>query len=215
MISGDPRVVKAQRVGQDWLLGEEELTEAVEMLKGGSLVVYPTDTLYGLGADPYDEGAVRRLYRVKRRPWTEPVSLVVAGFEEARRLAHLTEPGRRLWKTFLPGPLTLLLPAKPEAPPPPVTRAGVIGLRCPAHPISHALTEEFGPLTTTSANRHGAQSPRRAEEAMTQLGADADLYIDAGPAPLGRSSTIVDLCQDPPTIKREGALTREELNLHG
>ncbi|MEE9593071.1 MAG: L-threonylcarbamoyladenylate synthase [Thermoplasmata archaeon] len=215
MTSDGPRVLKAHRVDDDWRLGEEALTEAIEMLKGGSLVVYPTDTLYGLGADPYDEGAVRRLYRVKRRPWTEPVSLIVAGFEEARRLAHLTEPGQRLWKTFLPGPLTLLLPTKPEAPPPPVTRAGVIGLRCPAHPIPHALTEEFGPLTTTSANRHGAESPRRVEEAVTQLGAEADLYIDAGPSPLGLPSTIVDLCQDPPTIKRVGALTREELNLHG
>ncbi|MFQ5985869.1 MAG: L-threonylcarbamoyladenylate synthase [Thermoplasmata archaeon] len=215
MSSEGLRVVKAHRLGRDWTLREEVLVETVEKLKGGALVVYPTDTLYGLGADPYDEGAMRRLYQVKRRPWSEPVSVVVAGFEEAERLAHLTGPGKQLWKAFLPGPLTLLLPAKPEAPPPPVTREGVIGLRCPAHPIPRSLAEEFGPLTTTSANRHGAPSPQRVEEAMTQLGADADLYIDAGPTPRGLPSTIVDLSLDPPTIKREGALSREELNLHG
>ncbi|MFQ6012739.1 MAG: L-threonylcarbamoyladenylate synthase [Thermoplasmata archaeon] len=214
-MTAGPRIVKAHRVGGNWVLPEKDLTEAVELLKGGSLVVYPTDTLYGLGADPYDEAAVRRLYRAKGRPESAPVSLVVAGQEEADRLAHLTGPGRRLWKTFLPGPLTLLLPAKPEAPPPPVTREGVIGLRCPAHPIPRALAEEFGPLTTTSANRHGAASPRRAEEAVARLGKAVDLYIDAGPSPRGLPSTVVDLSGDPPTVKREGALTREELNLDG
>jgi L-threonylcarbamoyladenylate synthase len=210
-----PKVTKAHRVDDRWVLHPKELMEAVDLLKGGGLVVYPTDTLYGLGADPYDNAAMDRLYRVKRRPWTEPMSLVVGDIEEAGRLAHLLESGRRLWKAFLPGPLTLLLPAKPEAPPPPVTRDGIVGLRYPEHPIPRAIAAEFGPVTTTSANRHGAPAPVRAEEAMTQLGTDVDLYIDAGPSPYGLPSTIVDLSRDPPTIKREGALTREELNLHG
>ncbi|MEE9592168.1 MAG: L-threonylcarbamoyladenylate synthase [Thermoplasmata archaeon] len=189
--------------------------EAVDLLKGGGLVVYPTDTLYGLGADPYDDEAVRRLYRVKRRQRSEPVSLVVADMAEAERLAYLLKPGRRLWKAFLPGPLTLLLPAKPEAPPPPVTHEGVVGLRWPKQVIPRAIAAEFGPITTTSANRHGAPAPVRVEEAVGQLGSDVDLYIDAGPSPHGVPSTIVDLSQDPPTITREGVLTRKELNLHG
>ena len=215
MTQDTPRVTKAHRVGDRWVLHPEELMEAVDLLKGGCLVVYPTDTLYGLGADPYDAEAVRRLYRVKRRPRTEPMSLVVGDREEAERLAYLLEPGRRLWKAFLPGPLTLLLPAKPEAPPPPVTHEGVVGLRCPKQAIPRALAAEFGPITTTSANRHGAPAPVRVEEAVGQLGIDVDLYIDAGPSPYGVPSTIVDLSRDPPTVKREGALTRKELNLHG
>lgn len=210
-----PRIARAHRVGEDWVLHEEDLMEAVDLLKGGALVVYPTDTLYGLGADPYDDAAVRRLYRVKRRPRSEPVSLVVADMVEAERLAHLVGPGRRLWKTFLPGPLTLLLPMKPEAPPPPVTRDGVVGLRCPNQAIPRALADEFGPITTTSANRHGAPAPRQAEEAVAQFGTEVDLYIDAGPSPYGLPSTVVDLSVDPPTVKREGALTPDELNLHG
>ncbi|MFQ5919612.1 MAG: L-threonylcarbamoyladenylate synthase [Thermoplasmata archaeon] len=215
MTPDTPKVTQAHRVDHRWVLHPEELMEAVDLLKGGGLVVYPTETLYGLGADPYDSAAVERLYRVKGRPRTEPMALVVGDMEEARRLAHLLEPGRRLWEAFLPGPLTLLLPAKPEAPPPPVTREGIVGLRCPRRAIPRALASEFGPITTTSANRHGASAPVRVEEAVAQLGAGVDLYIDAGPSAYGLPSTIVDLSQDPPTIKREGALTREELNLHG
>ncbi|MDX1533996.1 MAG: L-threonylcarbamoyladenylate synthase [Thermoplasmata archaeon] len=215
MTSGHPAVLKAHRLDDRWVLHPQELVAVVDVLKAGGLIVYPTDTLYALGVDPYDEAAVRRLYRVKRRPWTEPMSVLVGDLEEAERLAHIVDPGRRLWKAFLPGPLTLLLPAKPEAPPSPVTRNRVVGLRLPRHSIPRALAAEFGPITTTSANRHGAEDPTDIKEAKAQLRGDVDLYIDAGPAPHGLPSTVVDLTQDPPTVKREGALTRDELNLDG
>jgi L-threonylcarbamoyladenylate synthase len=115
----------------------------------------------------------------------------------------------------MPGPLTLLLPAGPEAPLAPVVREDVVGLRCPDHGVPLRLAKEFGPLTATSANLHGAPGPRTVDDARRQVGRDATLYIDAGPCPLGQGSTVVDLTTSPPTVKREGALPVTELRLDG
>jgi L-threonylcarbamoyladenylate synthase len=209
------KVVRARRVDEHWELEEEDLIEVIEILKAGGLVVYPTDTLYGLGADPYDPQSVERLYRVKRRPKGEPVSIVVSGLEEAQRLAHFSDPAIQLWRSFMPGPLTLILEAKPEAPPYPITRDGALGLRMPDHDIPLLLAREFGPLTATSANLHGRSPPATVEEARSQLGEEVDLYIDAGPCPLGEESTVVEVRAGRATIKREGALKRRELEGHG
>ncbi len=209
------RRLRAHGAAGHWGLREEDLVEVVEVLKAGGLVVYPTDTLYGLGADPYDEAAMDRLYRVKGRPHGEPVALVVAGLEEARQLAHLTRAAHRLWDAFLPGPLTLIVHATPEAPRRVVTREGGLGLRMPDHGVPLAMAREFGPLTTTSANRHGRPPPRTVEEAEAQLGDAVDLYVDAGPCPVGEGSTVVDLTGERATVKREGAVSREELERHG
>lgn len=214
-MSTSPRHLHAREANGRWELREEDLIEVVECLKAGGLAVYPTDTLYGLGADPYDEAAMDRLYRVKGRPRHDPVALVVAGLEEAERLAQVTPAARRLWEAFLPGPLTLILPSRPEAPPRAVTQEGAVGLRMPDHGVPIAVAREFGPLTATSANRHGSLPPRTLEEAETQLGEAADLYVDAGPCPLGVGSTVVDLTGERATVKREGAVAREELEGHG
>lgn len=214
-MSAVPRRLQAREGSSGWALQEGELVEVVEALKGGGLVVYPTDTLYGLGADPYDGAAMDRLYRVKGRPPGEPVALVVASLEEARRLAHLSPAALRLWEAFLPGPVTLILRATPEAPPRAVTGEGGVGLRMPDHGIPLAVAREFGPFTATSANRHGRPSPRTREEAEAQLGDEVDLYVDAGPSPIGRGSTVVDLTGERATVKREGAVARDELERHG
>ncbi len=115
----------------------------------------------------------------------------------------------------MPGPLTLILRAKAEAPPPPVTKEGALGLRMPRHDVPLLLGQEFGPFTATSANLHGGPPPRTFGEAYSQLGGEVDLLIDAGTCPLGRESTVLELIGDQPTIKREGALAREELERHG
>lgn len=209
-----PRLV-AHRRDAGWTLTEEGLVQVVELLKRGQLVVYPTDTLYGLGADPYDPLAVERLYRAKRRPRGEPISLLVADKDQARRLARFSPLTERLWDAHLPGPLTLLLPATPEAPLAPVTREAVVGLRMPDHGVPLLLAREFGPLTATSANLHRVPPPRTVADAQAQLKGDVALYVDAGPCPPGGASTVVDCTQDPPTVKREGALSRRELDLDG
>lgn len=209
------KVLRARRIDEGWSLDEEDLIEVIETLKRGGLVAYPTDTIYGLGADPYDPKAMDSLYAVKRRPKGEPVSVIVSGLEEARRMAHFSEVALRLWRTFMPGPLTLILEAKPEAPPYPVTKGGALGIRMPRHDIPLLLAGEFGPITATSANIHGRPSPKTVEEARSQLRGEVDLYIDAGPSPIGVESTIVDVREGRATIKREGALKGEELEGHG
>lgn len=209
------RTIRARRTEAGWALAEDDLVEAVEVLKRGRLVVYPTDTLYGLAGDPHDPLAMERLYRAKRRPRGEPVALVVANREQARRVAVLSPAAERLWAAHLPGPLTLLLPAGPEAPMAPVVRDDVVGLRVPDHGVPLQLAREFGPFTATSANLHTLRPPRTVEDARKQLGDDVTLYLDAGPAPLGRPSTVMDLTEDPPTVKREGAVSRAELGLDG
>jgi L-threonylcarbamoyladenylate synthase len=209
------RVVRAKRLRDGWNLAEADLIEVIEVLKGGGLLVYPTDTLYGLGADPYDSEAVDRLYRVKSRPKGEPVSVAVSSLEEARRLARFSERALEMWRSFMPGPLTLILEATPQAPPYPITKDGALGLRMPRHDIPLLLAREFGPITATSANIHGRPAPRTVEEARSQLGKEVRLYIDAGPCYIGVGSTVVDLTSGQATIKREGALKKGELEGRG
>lgn len=208
-------MLKARFVNDDWELGEEDLVRVVEALKSGGLVVYPTETLYGLAADPYDEEAVDRLFRTKRRPRGEPVSVALPGLEEAQSLAHFSPLALNVWAAFMPGPLTLILRAMPEAPPYVLTEEGNIGLRMPRHPVALTIAREFGPITASSANVHGQPPPKTIEEARSQLADEVDLYVDAGPCPVGRGSTVVDLTGDRPIVKREGAVPREELERYG
>lgn len=215
MNSQTARVVRARMVDGRWELEERDLMEAIEVLKSGGLVVYPTETLYGLGVDPYDEEAINRLYKVKQRPRGDPVAVLVSGLEEAERIAHFSHQALKIWEAFMPGPLTLILKAKPEAPSFVVTRKGALGLRMPKHDVPLNLALEFGPITTSSANIHHGLSPRTLTEALSQLGGQVALYIDAGPCPLGEESTVLDLTLDRAMIKREGVLAREELERYG
>jgi L-threonylcarbamoyladenylate synthase len=191
------------------------LRDVLSVLEGGELVVYPTDTVYGLAADPFNPLAVDRLYEVKRRPKDQPISIAVATVEEARRLAHFNAAAEYLWQHFMPGPLTILLKPREEAPGPPLTAGGLLGLRMPGHPVVEVLTKSFGPLTATSANRHGGRSPRDVAEAAAELGTDSKLYLDAGPCPLGVESTVVDASGGKVIVKRRGALDSSEMVGHG
>ncbi len=202
-------------MGRRWKYIGGSLAEAVEVLASGALVVYPTETVYGLGADPFRPAAVDALYAAKGRPRDQPVSVLVATVEEARRLARFNPAAEYLWRHFMPGPLTILLEPREEAPKPPVTAGGLLGLRMADHPVALALVRAHGPLTATSANRHGQPSPRDVSAAVGQLATAAALYIDAGPCPLGVESTVVDASSGKVMVKREGALVRERLEGHG
>src|SRR3970282_562428 len=184
------RTIAGRMKGGHCALAREEYEAVCQALDAGHLIVYPTDTLYGLGCDPFELPAVERLFEVKRRPADQPIALALTSRDQIPRYARVTPLAQRVIAKHLPGPVTILLRAGSEAPPPPVPS---LGIRGPAHPVAIAIAKAFGPITTTSANLHGGPSPGTCDAARDQLGDAVDLYIDCGPTPHGAESTIVDL----------------------
>ncbi len=193
-------------IGTKYVLDAVALEHVKATLKKGGLVVHPTDTVYGLAADPFQEAAVERAYAVKSRPRDLALSMAVPEVDDIFRYGLRTPIAERFCAKNLPGPFTVVLKATPAAPRALVSKAGMIGLRVPDHPISRLLTKACGPLTSTSANRHGHPSPTTCDDARDQLGDAVDVYLDAGPTPLGRESTVVDLSGPKANILRQGAL---------
>jgi len=191
------------------------LEEVLTHLREGRLVVYPTDTVYALGADPYNKEAVRKLYKLKKRPVHMPISIAVASLKELKRLGKISGEVLNIYEGYLPGPITLLLRKGKEAPPPPVSSANLIGVRIPDNPIALLLAKEFGPITSTSANLHGRIAPSNAETSIQQLGKEVSIYLDCGPCFYGRESTVVDVSGRKGRVIREGAIPMGRLRIHG
>ncbi|MCH8196429.1 MAG: threonylcarbamoyl-AMP synthase [Chloroflexi bacterium] len=191
---------------------EEQLREALATLRGGGLVAYPTDTVYGLGANALDTRAVQRIFEAKGRPTTQPLPLLVADLPMLKQTAVLVSPtAETLAQRFLPGPLTLVL-HKSSWVPSAVTGGGpTVAVRIPGHEIPRALSAGLdAPLVGTSANPSGAPSVTSAEEVRRQLGGLVDYVMD-GECSGGRESTVLDLTRDPPVILRQGAIARREI----
>jgi L-threonylcarbamoyladenylate synthase len=173
------------------------LDAAVRALAAGRLVVYPTDTLLGVAARATDRRAVDRLLDAKGRPARLPISVAVSSTEELEELATLSPTGARFARRHLPGPYTLLAPGAARTrrsfAAPIVGVRGTIGFRIPDHPLARELARRAGPITATSANRHGAAPARSVAEARRVFGNDVATYLPATPAPSGRPSTLVDL----------------------
>lgn len=205
------RTIRGRMKGGHWALSREEYEAVCEALDAGRPIVYPTDTLYGLGCDPFEAPAVERVFALKRRPADQPIALALTTRDQVPRYAHVTALAQRFIAKHLPGPVTILLRATPGAPPPLVSSTGLIGIRVPDHPVAIAITKAFGPITTTSANLHDGPSPATCDAARDQLGDAVDLYIDCGPTRHGAESTIVDLTGDSTNVIREGALRRGDL----
>jgi len=205
------RTIAGRMKGGHWALAREEYEAVCQALDAGHLIVYPTDTLYGLGCDPFEAPAVERVFEVKRRPADQPIALALTSRNQIPRYAHVTPLAQRIIAKHLPGPVTILLRATSQAPPPLVSSTGLIGVRVSDHPVAIAITKAFGPITTTSANLHGGPSPATCDAARDQLGEAVDLYIDCGPTRHGKESTIVDLTGDSINVIREGALRRGDL----
>ncbi len=198
--------IPAVCIGTKYVLDASAVDRIRACLAEGGLVVHPTDTVYGLAADPFQAKAVDRLYAVKARPRDLAVSMAVADVEEVFRYGTKTPLAENFCRKNLPGPYTVVLRATPEAPPALVNRQSLIGIRVPDHPIPRLVARIAGPITTTSANRHGQPSPTSCDEAKAQLGEAVDLYIDAGPSPVGRESSVVDLSGPRAKVLRQGAL---------
>jgi L-threonylcarbamoyladenylate synthase len=195
-------------IGTKYVIDSAAVDRIREVIRRGGLVVHPTDTIYGLAADPHQEAAVTRVYEVKARPRDLALSMALADVADLFRYGVRTPLAERFCAKNLPGPYTVVLRATEEAPKSLVSKGGLIGLRIPDHPIPRLLVKTCGPITSTSANRHGQPSPATCEEAKAQLGERVDVYVDAGPTPLGQESTVVDLSGPKAKILRPGAIPR-------
>jgi L-threonylcarbamoyladenylate synthase len=191
----------------------EEVRRAAQILRRGGLVAFPTETVYGLGADASNEAALKRLYAVKRRPPDHPVIVHFASAEDAFAWARdVPEAARRLAARFWPGPLTLILKRAARVGDFVTGGQDTVGLRVPSHPVVHELLMIFGGgVAAPSANRFGRVSPTRAEHVREDLGAEVDLVLEGGPSEVGIESTIVDLSRGGAVLLRPGAISRAEL----
>ena len=191
----------------------QAIEAAAACLAAGGLVAFPTETVYGLGADAGNGEAIARLYAAKGRPSFNPLIAHVADVAAARRLARFDAAAERLAAAFWPGPLTLVLPKRPDCGVADLALAGLdsVAVRVPAHRIAHALLAAFnGPVVAPSANRSGHVSPTSAAHVLADLRGRIDMVIDAGPCAVGVESTIV-ACLGAPTLLRPGGLPREQI----
>lgn len=190
------------------------IAEAAALLGAGRLVAFPTETVYGLGADATDERAVARVFDAKGRPHFNPLIVHVAEAAEAFALGVPDSRAEALAAALWPGPLTLVLPCRPRCPVALLARAGLdtVAVRVPAHPVALALIREAGvPVAAPSANRTGAVSPTTAGHVLEGLSGRIDAVLDAGPCPVGVESSVLDLSGRMPLLLRPGGATVEAI----
>ena len=194
-------------------MAAREIARAVELLRAGRLVAFPTETVYGLGADASSEKAIARLYEVKRRPADHPVIVHFASSDVAFKWAgDVPDTARKLASKFWPGPLTLILKRSSKANDFVTGGQDTVGLRVPSHPIAHALLEKFGGgIAAPSANRFGMVSPTTAAHVRQDLGKEVDLVLEGGPSEVGIESTIVDLSSGKAVLLRPGRISKHDL----
>jgi L-threonylcarbamoyladenylate synthase len=188
------------------------IVESVQLLKAGRLVAFPTETVYGLGADATNAEAVARIFAAKGRPPTNPLIAHVADAEVARRYTAWSDAAERLSRVFWPGPLTLVLPKHPSIADAATAGLASVGVRVPQHPLALELLRAFdGPVAAPSANRSNRVSPTTAQHVREELGDSVDLILDGGPCTVGIESTVLDLTGPTPTILRPGGVSRAQL----
>ena len=205
------RVIKAQATRDGAV--DTAAESAARVLTAGGLVAFPTETVYGLGADATNAEAVARLYEAKGRPSFNPLIAHVIDAAAARALAHFDHAAERLAEAFWPGPLTLVLSRRADCPVAELATAGLdtIAVRVPSHRVARAILAAVGrPLVAPSANRSGHVSPTTAQHVLADLRGRIELIVDGGQTPMGLESTIV-ACLDAAMLLRPGALPRTEL----
>ncbi|WP_420327795.1 L-threonylcarbamoyladenylate synthase [Mameliella sp.] len=193
----------------------QDLTRAAGTLAEGGLVAFPTETVYGLGADARQDHAVARIYKAKERPEFNPLIVHVADLDAAKELVIWSEAAQALADAFWPGPLTLVLPLREGAHVSRLVTAGLdsLAVRMPAAPVAQNLLRAFGgPVAAPSANRSGQISPTRAAHVIEGLGDRIEAVVDGGPCAVGLESTILGLTGTPPTLLRPGGITEEALS---
>src|SRR5512133_768452 len=189
------------------------IAEAAETIRNGGLVAFPTETVYGLGANALDVDAVGRIFTAKGRPAADPLIVHLSGLDQITRVVRSVSPeAQKLAETFWPGPLTLILPKRPAVPDLVTSELDTVAVRVPNHPVALALIQAAGvPIAAPSANRFGHTSPTTAKHVLHDLDGRIDIILDGGSASIGVESTVLDLSTTPPRILRPGGVTREML----
>ncbi|MEA1904690.1 MAG: L-threonylcarbamoyladenylate synthase, partial [Candidatus Hadarchaeota archaeon] len=173
---------------------------------------YPTETVYGLGVDASSDEPVAKVFKAKNRPLENPISVAVDSIDMARKAIEMTKAAEALFENFLPGPLTIVIKAKPTISELVTARTEKVGVRIPDHPVALKLIESFGkPITSTSANLSGRTPPATAEEALKQLGESVEVALDSGECRIRTPSTVVDATLDRPKILRKGPIAAGEI----
>jgi L-threonylcarbamoyladenylate synthase len=193
-------------------ISESDFALILSILRSGGVIGFPTDTAYGLGADPYNESALERIFKIKGRTETKPILLLVASVAMAETVSVPNPIFYQVAQQFWPGPLTMILPAKAFVSEKVTAGTKTVGLRWPISPWATRLIERFGSaITATSANRSGLPTAVRAEEVRAQLDNSIDALIDGGTLPARSGSTLLDLTGDLPVLLREGPISFERL----
>ncbi|HOM97712.1 MAG TPA: L-threonylcarbamoyladenylate synthase, partial [Acetomicrobium sp.] len=199
-----------------WNPDVEVIKLAAEKIRERGLVAFPTETVYGLGANALDEEAVRKIFLAKGRPQDNPLIVHVASLEAAQRIAYCSQRALNLMKAFWPGPLTLVMKSKEIVPK--ITSGGLdtVAIRMPSHPVALALIEKSGiPIAAPSANTSGRPSPTNAEAVYDDLGDKIDVILDSGPTDVGVESTVIDVTGERVVLLRPGGLPVEALESFG
>ena len=191
----------------------EELKEVAKIIKNGGVVVFPTDTVYGIGTNGLNEEAIKKLYEIKNRKLNKPICLLVSDMEMINKLAiDITKTELKLMKTFFPGPFTIILKKNKIIPNILTANTDTVGIRIPDSEITRKLIEYAGvPIATSSANISGNRSGTNLKNVFEELGNKVDYYIDEGESKIGISSTIVRVDSESPKILRQGSITEQEI----
>lgn len=191
----------------------EDIDQAVEILRGGGLIAFPTETYYGLAVDPFSESALKRLFTIKNRPAIKPVLLLIPSRDHLARLtSNVPDEAEILMDRFWPGPLTVVLSARKELSEMLTGGTGTVGVRISPHPLTHALMQAFdGPLTATSANRSGGKPAVSGEEVIDIFGDEIDMLLDGGRTPGQKPSTLVGFSEDAVECIREGCISSDAI----
>jgi L-threonylcarbamoyladenylate synthase len=194
-------------------ISPSELARAAGLIRSGELVAFPTETVYGLGANALDAAAIDKIYAAKGRPATSPLIVHVSSIEMAQELVRQwPEQADRLARKFWPGPLTLVLPKQPHVPDRLTAGLDTVGVRMPANPIAQALIREAGvPIAAPSANRFTELSPTTAQHVREALGNRVAMVLDGGPSSVGIESTVLSLVGGDAVLLRPGMITRREM----
>jgi L-threonylcarbamoyladenylate synthase len=189
---------------------KNDFSAALQSLKAGEPIIYPTDTLYALGADIYNETAVKKVFAIKQRPFSIPLPVAVSSIKEIETVAFMNEAAWKIGEKFLPGTITIILKKNPSVPSIVTAGSDTIAIRIPQHPIALKLLCEYGPLTVTSANIHQKKTKGIIKDILQQLETSIPVCLRDGRKE-GTPSTIIDLTIKNPRVVREGSIREKEL----